>query len=419
MSKKYRILIRAFTCRRDVAPMLPLKVMLEKMGCEVIIAGIRNFNTTIRLWKPHAVVINTLGKIDEIRAVYPDTKVVFFDGEGFHGPKENSNAVWWANNLSWYTGLDLVLLWGQRVIDECKEELPQDVDFTKMHVVGNPKLDLVRYLPEKLLKNKERNSVGVVCRYPNINDHQGTPTIRTLPNPGNIESIINQCYSFNATINCIKEILEKTDLNVSIRPHPSEQLESYRQYKKLWFGKNASRVNIDDNLFFPEWAIQQKALISPTSTSFLEAYLLDIPVINTDAIGNNEEYSQNYCEETKQWQGAAFLPKTIDELCKILQQNKIDVPKDESIEKQLDEQCSWHLPGSSCKKAAKLMVEMLGKSNFKPVFHYPKWLLALRDEVSYRRNCKVNPLHPNFNYKEGYHKVSVYLDEMCEKAMAS
>jgi hypothetical protein len=41
---KYRVLIRAFTLRRDVAPMALYQKILERMDCDVILAGARNFN---------------------------------------------------------------------------------------------------------------------------------------------------------------------------------------------------------------------------------------------------------------------------------------------------------------------------------------------------------------------------------------
>ena len=68
-----------------------------------------------------------------------------------------------------------------------------------------------------------------------INDHQGVPTIRTISNKGNLERIIHQCEAFVSSFDCIKEVLEKTNYNVSIRPHPLEQIESYIKYKKFWF----------------------------------------------------------------------------------------------------------------------------------------------------------------------------------------
>ena len=67
-------------------------------------------------------------------------------------------------------------------------------------------------------------------RSPAINDHQGSPTIRTICNPGNLNRIIIQAKSFVTTINC-KEVLKNSDFDISIRPHPSEQMKATKNIK--------------------------------------------------------------------------------------------------------------------------------------------------------------------------------------------
>ncbi len=53
---RYRIVIRAFTLRRDIAAALLLARLLERAGCHVIVASSRDFLRTIRYWSPAAVL---------------------------------------------------------------------------------------------------------------------------------------------------------------------------------------------------------------------------------------------------------------------------------------------------------------------------------------------------------------------------
>ena len=81
-------------------------------------------------------------------------------------------------------------------------------------------------------------------------------------------------------INLIHRIIDETEYNISIRPHPLEAPEGYdfMLTKKPFKG----RVEIDDSLDLAHWTAQQKVIVAPSSTSFFESYLLDIPVINID-----------------------------------------------------------------------------------------------------------------------------------------
>jgi len=417
MHKKYRVVIRAFTCRRDVAPLALFAKILEREGCEVIIAGVRNFRTTIKIWKPHAVVINTMGNALEVAKYSPGSKIVYLDGEGFQVPGKG-NADYWAENPLQFEMLDLAMVWGKKIVEECHEVAPS-MDFSKLHVVGNPKLDLVRFLPEAQKTKSKKKSVGAVCRFPTINDHQGYMPVRTLPNEGNLERVIIQCKAFVALINAIEAILENTDLNVSIRPHPNEQLETYYRFIKPRFGeKFKDRIEIDDSLVFPEWAAQQAALLSPTSTSFLESTLLGVPVVNLDYLSDSVEFNKEYAPVCEEWQAGGLMPENLDQLCQILNSDLQTPQVDAAVEAQLRDYCDWYSGESACKNAADLVVELLKKDCPKMGIGWPTFLVKLRDGISFYRAMRENPLHHNFNYKEKFHKIPKYYDQIVDRIIS-
>ena len=414
---KYRVLIRAHTLRRDVAPLVLFQKVLERMGCVVLIAGTRDFNWTLSLWKPHVTVLANLGIAKRVKDTHPAGRVMFLDAEGFHAPGK-SNAEYWAQNPENYEVLDLAMVWGRRIIDEVREFAP-NLDLSKLHVVGNPKFDLLRYLPDRLKSYNSKPSIGVVCRFHNLNDYEGRSTIRTLPNPGNLERVLVQVRSFGATIDVIRAILARTDYGVSLRPHPSEQVESYQMYKSSWFmKKDLTRISVDDTIDFSAWAVGQRALLSPSSTSFLEAYLLGVPVINLDKIADTIDQNRHYAPVVGEWQNGGVMPKDVDEVCRLLNEGLPKLPRIKAIETQLNEYCDWQSKMSSCFRAATLTTQLLKESKFRTMFHWPTKWVDLRDAISFKRAMLQNPLHHNFNYRRGHHEVPAHYDEMVDRILA-
>jgi len=410
---KYRVVIRAFTNRRDVAPMELLKKLLERRGCEVMLANTRNFERILKYWKPHAIVVNTISSV-MVKERYPDCKVIFFSGEGFHGPNDPHIAIW-KENPQYFENMDMGLLWGDAIKKECDEGFINGEDVSKLHVVGNPKLDLVRFFPEKL-KIDNKKSIGIICRFPKLNDHLGRSAMHFLGTEFQLEEALVQARSATTTINVIKEILEKTDFNVSIRPHPHEQVETYIDYINHWFGKKySSRVEVDDSLFIPKWIAEQRAIISPTSTSYLEAYIQNVPVINIDYLSDILSYNKDYIAFTKEWQEAALLPKSFDELISLLHDDEaLEVKSDPVIEDQLDKYCSGGEDNSACLNAAQLIIHFLNKAKPEDKKHLPYSVVDFMDEISFRRNMRWNKLHHNFCYRRNYHKIPKYVDSIVD-----
>ncbi len=418
---KPRIVIRAFTCRRDTASALLLANILEEMGCEVLVTSTRDFLRTVKYWRPNAVVVNTRSGPISVKSLFPDMKVIQIDGEGL-SPDKDMIAQYYYNNMDVYDACDEILLWGNKAYDEVISLAKlRGREIGKVHVVGNIHFDFVKYMPEKLKDKEKYNSIGFATRYRSINDHEGRSTLKYLPNKGNLDDTIFQCKSFVGMIDCIKELLEKTTYNISIRPHPLEQINSYKEYLQIWFGKdNVKRITIDESLSFSQWAVKQQAILSPTSTSFMKAYLLKVPVINIDLISDTHEYCKQLEENlSEDWQSAGIAPKNINELVKILSNEIPAVTLNEDIERQLVEYCDYNNNESSCLRAAKVIFNCVRNSNIAKRIYVPKWLVNKIDDISFARASRRNPCHYNLNYKRGFHPSVECLDEITKTIIRS
>jgi len=412
-----RVLIRAHSARRDVAPLALFQKILERMRCSVMLTSGGSFTRALRFWKPHVAIVGTFGNAKNIKSVAPKTKIIVLDQEGIRNPK-NRHAIQIMAQPELVANVDLGLFWGEKIIQEFEEIAPH-LDRRNLHVVGYPKLDLVKYLPERFKTSKNNHSLGVVCRFPNINPYNAQVLIRTLPNPDNVEKNIAQIQAFVAMIKVLRVILERTDYKISIRPHPQEQSDSYKQYIRLWFGKEKEdRISIDESIDFAAWAAAQRVLLSPSSTSFLEAYILRVPVINLDAIATTFEYNRGYASVVAEWQEGCLLPKNMDELCEILEEEHSAFLPCISIEKQLESYCDGNSKESACLRAARLTKKLLVEHEHSFQLHWPKAFVDFLDGISFRRNMRKDSLHHNFNYRRGYHHIPPHFDEMADTILA-
>lgn len=414
---KPRVVIRAFTCRRDVASATLTAKLLEQEGCEVLVASTRDFDRTVKLWKPEIAVVNARGYPTRVKEIAPDTKVVLIDGEGVQPPRYSINS-YLKKHKEILELVDLCLVWGRGVYGEISNDAPELAE-KKLHIVGNPGLDLIKFMPQHVKTGADTKSIGVVTRFHNLNDHEGRSSLMMLANEGNLEHTIQQCHAFVGVIRAMKILLEHTDFQLNIRPHPREQIDSYFAFKKYWFGaEHEHRIKIDTSLSFAHWAVKNRALISPTSTSFLEAYLLKIPVINIEYFcktdGNQKEGIVG-----KNIRAASLLPKTDKELIDLVKSDFATVPKNDVIEKKLDEDCDYHNEQSACYRAAKLIAKLAHDTNKPGGFRLPTKVIDVIDEISFRRACKHNSYHPNMNYRRGYHALPPSMDEMVRDIVRS
>lgn len=412
---KHRVLIRVHCVRRDAAPMTLLAGVLERMGCETLLASVRSFDYSLKMWKPHATVVGTLGQASDVKRQFPSTKVIFVDQEGYKGP-QMTHADQWSSVEKPNDKFDLAILWGRRVVDELKAA-KTDVDFDKICVAGNPSLDLVKYMPTRLNCAADSNSVGFVSRFHNINDYHGHMVIRRLLNSGNPERTRIQISGFVALMEAARAILQNTNMQVSIRPHPMEQIESYQEYLHEWFGDAARRVSIDTSIDFASWAARQRVIASPSSTSFILAYLLNVPTVNLDRISGTFDFNQAYAPVMSEWQEGAITPATMEEFCGIVKSDRLSVPHSDAIEKQLNDYCHWDEGGAACYRIARHILESLRTVTAPNALHWPKIAVEIRDIVSFHRAMRSNQLHHNFCHSSRFHETPAHFTEMADAIM--
>tara|TARA_Y100000022_G_scaffold199933_1_gene213681 strand:+ start:683 stop:1942 length:1260 start_codon:yes stop_codon:yes gene_type:complete len=411
---KPRAVIRAFTCRRDVASAMLLAKCLEHMNFNVIISSVRDFERLLKLWKPEVAITNIISGSYHIKKINPKIKTVFIDGEGIL-PESYKHHYGFKKNENYLKAIDLILLWGPQVFNEMKNNFPQ-YNFNNMHVIGYPALDLIKYA-KKQTSQKKSKTIGFAMRSPYINEHLGRSVIRVLGNEGYLPRIIADCKGFKTTLDTIKLVLNNTSFDVSIRPHPYEQINSYNDYKKNWFGDHADRIKIDETLSFSEWASKQKVIISTSSFSVLQSYLLKKVTVNIDYLADIHEQNKSYDKVYETWQNSCYTPKSNNELLNVLKKGNLKFIKNQKLDDQLRIFCNWHKKGSANWKAAFHISDLVKNFRINIFSRLPTFMVDIIDNYSFWKACKKNKLHPNYHYKKGYHKPVENINTMLKNIL--
>ena len=191
-------------------------------------------------------------------------------------------------------------------------------------------------------------------RFSTVNHHEGRPSLVNTQDKSMLEYAMISLKAYHTMHKAITLILEKTDHNISIRPHPHESTNFYYRYFLPTFSKFKDRIEIDENLFIPEWIANQKYIVSTTSTTFVESYVMKTPTISLDYISNIHNWYNDYSKETSEWVNGAILPKSFNALIKLINK-KLVVKVDKKIEKQLIRTCDFNKDSSALHNCFKLI----------------------------------------------------------------
>ena len=408
-----RVVIRAFTLRRDAATALLLARQLDQRGCETIVASSRDFVRTMRYWKPDVAVINTVGQIPRCSELTPGAAIVMLPGEGANA-KKGCDAVRLANAPGAYERVERFLLWGEATVEFFRELLP-DADHRKISLCGNPRLDLVKYHPELLNIAAEGKTVGFIGRYHTINRYNAIPAIFSMQYPEKRKGVLLQLENFFCMITLIHRIIEETDFKISIRPHP---LEAPEGYDFMDDGPFAGRIEIDHSLDLAAWTARQRLIVAPSSQSFYEAYILGVPIINIDRITNNAETIRGLTPNAALSQFAGHGPATYDEAMELINRDPLYSLKDDQIDHHLDEFHDWFSPVSATRRIADEIAEIAHHRQPAVGPRVPTAVMKLWDDLSFRRAYRRDPLHANFSYHRHFHTTPAYFDRIVENILA-
>lgn len=222
--------------------------------------------------------------------------------------------------------------------------------------------------------------------------------------------------SFSISIKLISKLI-RNGYNVSIRPHPNENVETYKILKKH-FGPLFS---IDTSQSINEWLNKVNVIFGTTSTAFAEAYLNNIPIISSSKIQKfNFQRNKDYIDMNDDFDLAAYTPKSVDEAFEICSDKNLQPKKSIEIENYLDEFYSIKNKIDPIDKILEILSNYKNKPNLAGFIYFFiqylfvivcdflivfKYIIILR---SYTKFKMVN----NYNYNRIFHKPNSFMKSL-------
>jgi len=411
---KYRVVLRGHVLRRDGAALLVLKNLLKRKGCQAFITNSSNHLKTVKVWKPHVVLENVARKAKYGFKLSNKSKFILLSSEGI---KNKIYEDYMEKNHNYLNYFDKICCWGPMSFEILRSILPQK-DHKKLFVVGGIRLDLVNFKTHEFKRNEK--SIGFVGRFSRLNSPLG-PTIKRIRAQRSLDLVINEAKMFYTFINIIEYLIHKTEYTINIRPHPGEDPDGYNDIKKA-FG---NRIKIDKSLDIADWINKQRCLVTPASTSFAEAFLLKIPIINIDKLAGVQYEKtiisaprgksiavktgeQHVYEVSKQ-------PESLDELLYLINKPP-SVSINEETENFLKDNFNWG-HGSALLKMANIISNEAKKNKDVSRIHLPKIIIDIYCWIRFLVERKRNPAIVNYSYNSFYHKKPDHLNDITRQIL--
>jgi surface carbohydrate biosynthesis protein len=158
--------------------------------------------------------------------------------------------------------------------------------------------------------------IGILSRFELVNGfdgrHQFENLLLTDAEDESTRYYYDRC-AIDAEAFCIVAkiigILISKDIQVSIRPHPNENVSNYRLLKSK-FGPLLS-IDASDDLV--EWLGKVSVVVGPVSTAYTEVYLSGIPIVSTEGIQRCHYSGADRIKSIEEFSRAAHMPKSVSD----------------------------------------------------------------------------------------------------------
>lgn len=291
MTKK--ILILVDNSRRDLIWVNLLKLEFEKRESNIV-----------KLCNKRNVIIELLDFLPEIfivsRADYHYVKnlkglcnIYIVPGEGARLTAESALGVFLGraytpDRLHDLSFVDKAYVWGNQIKDWLKEtKLFKD---SQLFVSGNCRLDVYKKKKYFKKRNITRKQIGIAVStktttsyygdqhfpevYYNMQEEDKYPTLQE--NKFFEENVWRDHAILRITMELIKKILNETDLDISVRVGPFEDINEFKFLNKLY----PDRITVEHpDQLLAEWLRNIDLVLTCRSTTGLEAQIAQIPVI--------------------------------------------------------------------------------------------------------------------------------------------
>ena len=339
------VIIHVDTYRREYSSCYLLKNLFRSKGYTVYLTSRISTHILLKNFVPDILVIThtfTLNNVlkDKVQSLGCQLYLNIF--EEVINDKTYMNIMYRDEvNPNKFDGIFVWSEWAKNWLIENKK-----IDVNKIHAIGSIRNSVLFLIANLKKKNKlSTTEIGFLSRFESLNTwNKRHPFIDLLLiDPENANDADGRYYFEKRKIDAesfslfakLLSLLVKTGNILKMRPHPNELVDSYEILIKHFGKKN---LLIDDTTDLCEFFYNSRLVVGPVSSAFVEAYLLQIPIISIHSIQRNHYSSFEVQESLDILSEATYKPKSIAEafdLCMDLTlKHKISVKLDVFLEKQ-------------------------------------------------------------------------------------
>lgn len=398
------IFLYADSMRRDLSTCLILSQILNEYGYKTLISSRRNLSRLLTRFEPKQLFV--IGQANMFVPYFikevdqRDTFVYFMPAEGFAANQEYE--LMYPNNVD-YNFIKAIFFWGREPLDWFRRNRRCTND-NQLRLTGYARLPIAK----EYLATGERNrqKIGFVGRFPAMNDLYKRDAMdfflsddtalerERLRLRQDVESKAISCY-----MELIDFIVNNTNYIVSFRPHPNEDATSYHILTKR-FG---NRFEIDQSFDVAEWMVSCHAIIALASSSFIDAYEVQTPVICIDNIIDIKAATLIFDPALEIMYESCYLPSSLNEAKALLMNKELQPVSNERFKSVLDE----NFRGDT-DTVFKSIIDEIIKDSLKP-----KWFDGLLRHIiiflDFILSCKYFVRKDNslqFDYSYFFHPIS-------------
>lgn len=331
---KQTVVIHVDALRREYVSDWLLAKKLESIGFRVILTSRVSTDYLLKIFKPNILILSHVFALPvPVLKVLNESGVKVFVNE-VEGVLGNDYVI----STTYPTGIDYSVFSGIFVWNDWANNWlinNREISRKKVCTVGSIRNGF--FTKEK--KKRDTHVVGVISRFEVINPFDGRHNFENLLIIDSEDEKNNWYYDrvsidseALSIISKLIGILVNNDITVLIRPHPNENISTYRFLKER-FGE---RLQVDESYDITGWLDKVDVVVGPTSSGYTEPYLSNIPVISIDSI-QNKKYRKGYVQSTLEiFAKAAHMPRTVSEAADMCMKLSLDCKRDVELDDYFD-----------------------------------------------------------------------------------
>lgn len=404
------VFLYADALRRDLSTCFILEQLLNERGFRTFICSRRNFSRFFSLIIPRKLFV--LGQIDSFYKQYiqhttmgHNIDIFFMPSEGF---LSNSQYKLVYPDAFEFSNLAAIFFWGRNSLRWFKENRKID-DPNKLKQAGYSRLPIAREYRAMVRRDKK---IGFIGRFAALNDiykrnllsfYLTDPSILNRAQTEarqEIESRAIICY-----LDLFDFIINNTKFHVSIRPHPNEDVSTYRHLAERY--GNRFEVNLAYDV--AEWMAGCHALVGVSSFSYVDAYVAQTPVICLDNYLKSRSNAV-FMEPVLEWMyECCHLPNSLDEVKSLLADNNLKPVVTDRFNNLIKEEFTGNSDLVFDQVISELVMKPLKRKLSDSVLLF---MLKATDFILASLTYLVRKNKMSFDYSYHYHRIPVVLNDI-------